>query len=86
MKYKVSEDIKSSGGMNKKIFTVCFRRDNCEVECYCHLFEFQGIIYRYVISVLIRNDVALLPKKYVLRRWRRDVSRPSKRSNCGSTG
>ncbi|XP_022886215.1 protein FAR-RED ELONGATED HYPOCOTYL 3-like [Olea europaea var. sylvestris] len=57
------------------MFTVCFRRDSCEVECNCHLFEFRGIVCKHAISALVQNDVSLLPKKYVLRQWRRDVSR-----------
>ncbi|CAA2999022.1 FAR1-RELATED SEQUENCE 5-like [Olea europaea subsp. europaea] len=61
--------------MKKKMFTVCFRRDSCEVECNCRLFEFRGIICKHAISVLVRNDVSLLPEKYVMRRWRRDVSK-----------
>ncbi|XP_022861207.1 protein FAR1-RELATED SEQUENCE 5-like [Olea europaea var. sylvestris] len=74
--YEVREDIIFNGGMKKKIFKVLFRRDECEFECSCHLFEFRGIICKHAISVLIRNDVALLPEKYILKRWRRDVNRP----------
>ncbi|XP_022868186.1 protein FAR1-RELATED SEQUENCE 1-like [Olea europaea var. sylvestris] len=75
-KYEVREDIILSEGMKKRIFIVKFLRESCEIECNCHLFEFRGIICKHSISVLIWNDVQLLPEKYVLWRWRRDVSRP----------
>ncbi|XP_022865885.1 protein FAR1-RELATED SEQUENCE 5-like [Olea europaea var. sylvestris] len=74
-KYEIRENIILSGGMKKRIFIVKFLRDSSEVECNCHLFEFQGIICKHSISVLIWNDIRL-PEKYVLRRWRRDVSQP----------
>ncbi|KAL2492850.1 Protein FAR1-RELATED SEQUENCE [Abeliophyllum distichum] len=41
----------------------------------CHLFEFRGILCKHAITVLIRNDIVKLPDTYILRRWRRDVSR-----------
>ncbi|XP_022856267.1 protein FAR1-RELATED SEQUENCE 5-like [Olea europaea var. sylvestris] len=74
--YEVRKDIISNEGMKKQIFTVSFRRENCEFECNCHLFEFRGIICKHAISVLIRNDVVLISKRYILKRWRRDVNRP----------
>jgi len=39
------------------------------------MFECRGIICRHVITVLIRNGVRTIPERYILRRWRRDVSR-----------
>lgn len=74
-KYEVRDDIILDGGMKKKNFTICFCRDICKIECSYHLFEFRGIIYRHTISVLIQNDVSLLPDKYALRRWMQDVDR-----------
>lgn len=57
----------------KKTFLVTYQGDNYEIICSCHLFEFLGIIYEYAISVLIRNDVACVPDKYIVGRWRKDV-------------
>ncbi|XP_022856160.1 protein FAR1-RELATED SEQUENCE 5-like [Olea europaea var. sylvestris] len=72
--YDVREDIILNNCMKTKIFKVCFRRNECEFECSCHLFEFRGIICKYAVTVLIRNQVHLVPEKYILRRWRRDVN------------
>ncbi|XP_052204019.1 protein FAR1-RELATED SEQUENCE 2-like [Diospyros lotus] len=41
----------------------------------CHLFEFRGIVCRHAISVLLHNDVTVVPERHILKRWRRDVSR-----------
>ncbi|XP_022851587.1 protein FAR1-RELATED SEQUENCE 5-like [Olea europaea var. sylvestris] len=73
--YDVREDISMNNCMKTKIFKVCFRRDECKFECSCHLFEFRVIICKHAITILIRNQVHLVPEKYILRRWRRDVNR-----------
>jgi hypothetical protein len=58
-----------------KFFNVIYHAENCEVICSCQLFVFKGILCRHALSVLIRQDVNLLPDKYILRRWRKDVKR-----------
>ncbi|XP_022868363.1 protein FAR1-RELATED SEQUENCE 1-like isoform X2 [Olea europaea var. sylvestris] len=58
-----------------KTFTMSFRRDTCELICSCHLFEFWGIICRHAIAVLFRNKIFSMPHRYIIKRWRRDVSR-----------
>ncbi|XP_022897719.1 protein FAR1-RELATED SEQUENCE 5-like [Olea europaea var. sylvestris] len=45
------------------------------VTSYLRRMFIQGRPTRHAIAVLIRNDVRVLPDRYVLRRWRRDVSR-----------
>ncbi|XP_073129240.1 protein FAR-RED IMPAIRED RESPONSE 1-like [Henckelia pumila] len=50
----------------------------CDIEYSedgCNLFEFRGIICRHAIAVLIRNKFSVVPEQYILRRWRKDVSR-----------
>ncbi|CAA2977483.1 FAR1-RELATED SEQUENCE 5-like [Olea europaea subsp. europaea] len=74
--YEVREDIISNDCTRTKIFEVLIRRDECEFECNCNLFGFIGIICKHAITVLIQNQVKLVPKKYILKRWRRDVNRP----------
>ncbi|XP_022871369.1 protein FAR1-RELATED SEQUENCE 5-like [Olea europaea var. sylvestris] len=74
--YKVLEDILLYGvHRTKRTFSVSFTRETCDIVCSCHLFEFRGIVCRHAFTVLIRNDVKFLPDKFILRRWRRDVSR-----------
>ncbi|XP_022857166.1 protein FAR-RED IMPAIRED RESPONSE 1-like [Olea europaea var. sylvestris] len=77
--YEVREDVVLHEHRKKKSFCVSFRRDTCELICSCHLFEFRGIICRHAIAILIRNDITSMPKRYILRRWRRDVSRAHSR-------
>ncbi|XP_052170376.1 protein FAR1-RELATED SEQUENCE 5-like [Diospyros lotus] len=74
-RYDVREDVMLDGGVRKKMFTVLFQRETTEFVCSCHLYEFRGIVCRHAISILLRNDVTILPERYILRRWMRDVSR-----------
>ncbi|KAH9727256.1 protein FAR1-RELATED SEQUENCE [Citrus sinensis] len=46
-----------------------------EIRCVCSMFEYKGILCKHAIAVLSRNRVQLLPEKYILRRWRKDVWR-----------
>ncbi|CAA2970435.1 FAR-RED IMPAIRED RESPONSE 1-like [Olea europaea subsp. europaea] len=82
--YDVREHVVYEEHRNNKTFHVSLRRDSCELICSCHLFEYRGIICRHAITVLIRNDITTMPDRYILRRWRRDVSRAHTRVvvNC----
>ncbi|OVA19178.1 zinc finger protein [Macleaya cordata] len=74
--YDIRENVVVGEGTKKNlIFTVSFKRPEYEVECSCHMFEFRGILCRHAIYVLRQNDVELLPDKYILSRWRKDVRR-----------
>ncbi|XP_022862651.1 protein FAR1-RELATED SEQUENCE 2-like [Olea europaea var. sylvestris] len=73
--YEVCDDVLCGDRRKRKRFVVLFNRENCDIVCTCHLFEFRGVLCRHAIVVLICNDVRVLPDRYVLRRWRRDVSR-----------
>ncbi|XP_022883803.1 protein FAR-RED IMPAIRED RESPONSE 1-like [Olea europaea var. sylvestris] len=77
--YEVREDVVLHEHHKKKSFCVSFRRDTCELIFSCHLFEFRGIICRHAITILIRNDITSMPERYILRRWRRDVTRAHSR-------
>ncbi|XP_026452077.1 protein FAR-RED ELONGATED HYPOCOTYL 3-like [Papaver somniferum] len=61
--------------MIRVIYKVSFQKDDCKFECSYHNFEFRGIVCRHVIMVLHRNDIFVLPEKYLLQRWRKDVKR-----------
>ncbi|KAF5477797.1 hypothetical protein F2P56_004410 [Juglans regia] len=41
----------------------------------CGLFEMRGIICRHFLSILATRDVQVLPKKYIMERWRKDIKR-----------
>lgn len=74
MTYEV-KDVIYGETVRKKKFSVTFHVGECDIICNCHLFEFRGILCRHAISMLMCNGVTLLPKSYILKRWRRDVSR-----------
>ncbi|XP_022858952.1 protein FAR-RED ELONGATED HYPOCOTYL 3-like [Olea europaea var. sylvestris] len=86
VKYEVRESVVYLEGRKKKTFLVSFRRETSEVMCSCHLFEFREIICRHVITVLDRNDLTQMLEKYILRRWRRDVSRAHTRVTVNYVG
>ncbi|KAL6502674.1 hypothetical protein OROHE_024327 [Orobanche hederae] len=75
LNYEVVEKISLDGYTKKVKYYVKYREEGCGIECSCHLFEFKGIVCRHALLVLKNNDVGALPDKYVLRRWRRDISR-----------
>jgi len=85
-RYKVQEDIIFNETTKRKIFTVMFEGEISRIVCSCHLFEFRGILCRHAISVLIRNDVKLIPESYILRRWRKDVCRAYTRVKINYSG
>lgn len=73
--YSVSEDKTVNGKIKKIMYYVSFDKDTCQIVCSCHLFEFRGIICKHAVTVLFRNGVGLIHERYILRRWRRDISR-----------
>jgi len=78
--YQVIEQVEINESYRKKIvFNVCYNGPVCEVNCSCRLFESRGILCKHAISVLTTfEDVDLLPEKYFLNRWRKDLKRPYK--------
>ena len=70
--YEVIENDEKS---REKTFRVIFEKDEGEIRCVCSMFEYKGILCKHAIAVLSRNHVQLLPEKYILRRWRKDVRR-----------
>lgn len=69
----------------KKIPCV-INRENYEIICNYHLFEFRGIVCRHAIALIIRNDVTVMPNWYLLRKWKREVSRAHIRVTVNSDG
>jgi hypothetical protein len=66
----------NSSYMKKVCFTIYYSEPSCEVNCSCCWFESRGILCRHAISVLTKfEDVELLPEKYFLNRWRKDLKR-----------
>ncbi|GKD54349.1 zinc finger, SWIM-type containing protein, partial [Tanacetum coccineum] len=51
------------------------------VECTCRHFRRYRFLCRHVFCVLKNRDIDVIPKKYILRRWRRDIIPPALRRN-----
>nr|XP_043633675.1 protein FAR-RED IMPAIRED RESPONSE 1-like [Erigeron canadensis] len=77
--YEVIEDVMVNGNLIKKPFVVSFKKgdsgEESDVRCICRLFEYRGMLCRHALTVLINENINLVPDKYILRRWRKDVKR-----------
>uniref|UniRef100_A0A2N9IBT1 Protein FAR1-RELATED SEQUENCE n=1 Tax=Fagus sylvatica TaxID=28930 RepID=A0A2N9IBT1_FAGSY len=58
-----------------KLFEVRFSSSECLVGCVCRMFEFRGILCRHALFVLSQQRVTILPDRYILDRWRKDIKR-----------
>ncbi|KAJ6795422.1 protein FAR1-RELATED SEQUENCE 9-like [Iris pallida] len=74
-KYVIREVIQIENLKKRIHFDVCFGEDHSEVYCNCRMFEFKGILCKHSLSMLIRNEVDVLPDKYIIRRRKKDVRR-----------
>ncbi|KAK9187334.1 hypothetical protein WN944_018726 [Citrus x changshan-huyou] len=73
--YIVREDVKVDTWKKRTFFEVYCDKENGEIHCSCSRFQFRGILCRHAITIMIRNDMEVLPEKFILRRWRKDVWR-----------
>ncbi|XP_018830883.2 protein FAR-RED ELONGATED HYPOCOTYL 3-like [Juglans regia] len=74
--FDVFEEISTPDGQSKIVnYIVYFNEDECEVKCTCALFEMRGILCRYGLKVCQMKYIHVLPDKYVLDRWRKDLKR-----------
>ena len=70
MKYKIE-----GKAFSGKLFEVRFSSFECLVGCVCRMFEFRGILCRHALFVLSQERVTVLPDRYILDRWRKDIKR-----------
>ncbi|XP_071700129.1 protein FAR1-RELATED SEQUENCE 4-like [Rutidosis leptorrhynchoides] len=79
IEYEVIEDVIDNENLMKKHFSVWFKKgdsvEECDIRCICRLFEFRGMLCRHVLTVLTTENVYLIPSKYILQRWRKDIKR-----------
>ncbi|KAL2893482.1 Protein FAR1-RELATED SEQUENCE 2 [Bienertia sinuspersici] len=59
-----------------KTFIVSCDKDRGDFSCSCKLFEFRGILCRHIIKIIEFEDVNVIPERYILSRWRKDIVRP----------
>ena len=70
VKYKIQDDTVSG-----RFFEVRFSSSECLVGCVCRMFKFRGILCRHALFVLFQESVTVLPDRYILDRWRKDIKR-----------
>ncbi|GJT03476.1 zinc finger, SWIM-type containing protein [Tanacetum coccineum] len=56
------------------------------VECTCRHFLGYGFLCRHVFCVLKNCNIEVIPERYILRRWRRDLIPPALRRNTNRYG
>ncbi|KAF5455808.1 hypothetical protein F2P56_025345 [Juglans regia] len=71
--YQVNDQRVVEDGIKKSTLQAYFNEDECEAKCMCGLFEMIGIICRHILSIFATRDVQVLPKKYIMEKWRKDI-------------
>jgi hypothetical protein len=70
VKYKIQDE-----AATERFFEVRFSSSECLVGCVCRMFEFKGILCRHALFVLSQESVTVLPDRYILDRWKKDIKR-----------
>jgi hypothetical protein len=70
VKYKIQNK-----ATTERFFEVKFSSSECLVGCVCQMFEFRGILCRHALFVLSQESVTVLPARYILDLWRKDIKR-----------
>jgi hypothetical protein len=75
--YEVLEKVEINDAYTKKVFfNVYYNEASREVNCSCCYFESRGILCRHAMCILTDIlDVTVLPEKYILNRWKKDLKR-----------
>ncbi|GKC57363.1 zinc finger, SWIM-type containing protein, partial [Tanacetum coccineum] len=60
--------------------------EDVSVECTCRHFLCYGSLCRHAFCVLKNRDIEVIPEKYILRRWRRDIIPHALRRNKNRYG
>ncbi|XP_042939480.1 protein FAR1-RELATED SEQUENCE 9-like [Carya illinoinensis] len=73
--YQVNDSREVEDGIKKSTVQAYFNEEECEAKCMCGLFEMRGIICRHMLSIFATRNVQVLPEKYIMERWRKDIKR-----------
>ncbi|CAN0862288.1 Protein FAR1-RELATED SEQUENCE 6, partial [Linum grandiflorum] len=72
--------------LRKREFTVIHDQESGDVACNCGMFEFEGILCYHIFRILMRNGVQVIDSKYILKRWRKDISKGHSKIKVGYVG
>lgn len=54
-------------------FMVTWNESKSDVSCFCHLFEYKGLLCRHALIVLQICGFSTIPPQYILKRWSKDA-------------
>ncbi|GJN13695.1 hypothetical protein PR202_gb00428 [Eleusine coracana subsp. coracana] len=84
--YQVTEDIKIGDKRKDIVYGILLNEEEFEVKCYCHHFEFRGILCRHVLCLLTQKKVKEVPLRYILERWKKNIKRKHNFIRCTYSG
>jgi hypothetical protein len=70
VKYKIQDE-----AATRRFFEVRFNNFEYLVGCVCRMFKFRGILCRHALFLLSQECVTVLPDRYILDRWRKDIKK-----------
>ncbi|XP_035540257.1 protein FAR1-RELATED SEQUENCE 5-like [Juglans regia] len=73
--YLVEDEVRVEEFTKLVCYTVNFNVEDCDGKCSCGLFEMRGILCRHILAIFKANGIKLLPDRYILDRWRKDIKR-----------
>ncbi|XP_041016292.1 protein FAR-RED ELONGATED HYPOCOTYL 3-like [Juglans microcarpa x Juglans regia] len=73
--FDVFEEISTGDHVKTIHYVVYYNEEECDIKCTCALFETRGILCRHVFKVCQIKKIHVLPERYILDRWRKDLKR-----------
>ncbi|XP_035551491.1 protein FAR1-RELATED SEQUENCE 5-like [Juglans regia] len=74
-RYLVEDEVRVEEFTKLVTYSVNFNVEDCDGKCSCGLFEMRGILCRHILAIFKANGIKLLPDRYILDRWRKDIKR-----------
>ncbi|XP_035542140.1 protein FAR1-RELATED SEQUENCE 5-like [Juglans regia] len=74
-RYLVEDEVHVEEFTKLVTYSVNFNVEDCDGKCSCGLFEMRGILCRHILAIFKANGIKLLPDRYILDRWRKDIKR-----------
>ncbi|KAF5451928.1 hypothetical protein F2P56_026982 [Juglans regia] len=73
--YLVEDEVRVEEFTKLVTYSVNFCEDDAVAKCSCGLFEMRGIVCRHIFAVFKCNGIKIIPDRYILDRWRKDIKR-----------
>ncbi|KAF5445612.1 hypothetical protein F2P56_034654 [Juglans regia] len=73
--FDVLDEISTGDHVKTVHYIVYYNDEECDMKCTCALFQMRGIICRHVFKVCQMKKIHVLPEKYILDWWRKDLKR-----------